>query len=59
MDFIKFAPGGMAVGLEWFLVCDEADYDEVDSAKDSISMMRYFADGHAEKRIYIEGNSPE
>ncbi len=40
--------------LEWFLV-----YDDVESAKDSSGRMRYFEDGHMEKKIYIEGNSPE
>ena len=40
--------------LEWFLV-----YDEMNSAKNKSGGMRYFEDGHAEKRIYIEGNSPE
>ncbi len=40
--------------LEWFLV-----YDDMESAKGNGGKMRYFEDGHAEKRIYIEGNSPE
>ena len=40
--------------LEWFLV-----YDDMESVKDSSSRMRYFEDGHIEKKIYIEGNSPE
>ena len=40
--------------LEWFLV-----YDEIDSANDNSGEMRRFEDGHTEKRIYIEGNSPE
>ena len=40
--------------LEWFLV-----YDDMESAKGNGGEMRYFEDGHAEKRIYIEGNSPE
>ena len=40
--------------LEWFLV-----YDDMESAKDNSGRMRYFEDGHIEKKIYIEGNSPE
>lgn len=40
--------------LEWFLV-----YDEIDSVKDNSGEMRCFEDGHVEKRIYVEGNSPE
>ena len=46
--------------LEWFLV-----YDEADSVKDNSGKIRYFekgyadADGYAEEKIYIEGNSPE
>lgn len=40
--------------LEWFLV-----YNDKESAKDSTGRMRYFEDGHIEKKIYIEGNSPE
>lgn len=40
--------------LEWFLV-----YDEMDSAKEGNGSIRYFEDGHGEKKIYIEGNSPE
>ena len=40
--------------LEWFLI-----YDEMDSVKDNSGKIRYFEDGHAEERIYIEGNSPE
>ena len=46
--------------LEWFLV-----YDEVESVKDNSGKIRYFekgyadADGYAEEKIYIEGNSPE
>ena len=46
--------------LEWFLV-----YDEADLVKDNSGKIRYFekgyadADGYAEEKIYIEGNSPE
>ena len=40
--------------LEWFLV-----YDEADSVKDNSGKIRYFEDGYAEEKIYIEGNSPE
>ena len=40
--------------LEWFLI-----YDEMDSVKDDSGKIRYFEDGHAEEKIYIEGNSPE
>ena len=34
-------------------------YDDMESAKDNSGRMRYFEDGHIEKKIYIEGNSPE
>ena len=31
----------------------------MDSAKEGNGRIRYFEDGHGEKKIYIEGNSPE
>lgn len=40
--------------LEWFLV-----YDEIGSVKDNTGDVRRFEDGHVERKIYIEGNSPE
>ena len=40
--------------LEWFLV-----YDKIYSGENGGGEMRHFEDGHVEKKIYIEGNSPE
>ena len=34
-------------------------YDDIESVKNNNDRMRYFEDGHIEKKIYIEGNSPE
>ena len=45
---------GKRTELEWFLV-----YDEMYSDGNGSGEIRYFEDGHAEKRISIEGNSPE
>ena len=52
--FYKIHPRWNGSELEWFLV-----YDEADSVKDNSGKIRYFEDGYAEEKIYIEGNSPE
>ena len=53
-EFYKIRSRWNGSELEWFLV-----YDDMESAKDNSGRMRYFEDGHIEKKIYIEGNSPE
>lgn len=40
--------------LEWFLIYDDIDFEKAKSGE-----MRRFEDGHVEKKISIEGNSPE
>jgi hypothetical protein len=52
--FYKIHPRWNGSEREWFLV-----YDEADSVKDNSGKIRYFEDGYAEEKIYIEGNSPE
>ena len=58
--FYKIHPRWNGSEREWFLV-----YDEADLVKDNSGKIRYFekgyadADGYAEEKIYMEGNSPE